>query len=401
MVQRRSNLLTSQRGIVLVAALLILALLMAGGVGALFSTRTDLRTSGNLKTGRQAFYIAEAGLSRAWQELNDGDGTNDFDTLSSATGKVLLYDNESFGGGSHTVVAAGLSGAGVRRVQVTSIGCLPAANPCPSGNSKAVLEAHLRRSSLFQCVICATENVTLSAGVKTDSYDSSLGPYRAEQAGKNGHVRSDGSIVLEGAMTVVEGNVLANDRVTINDGATASGRVTEGVGLQDTSPVASCGPPFHDGSGISGGNYNPETGELRGAGTDAIMLLNGTYCFSSVMLADASTLAVNGPVRVYVSAPSSFTGGGIVNTTGRAENLAIFSSVVSPDVGLSVGSGSAAYMTVYAPRARINLFGSGDLFGAVVGRIVANLGPVRLHYDQKLADNEEGRVTLVSWKEVF
>ena len=401
MSQRLRDLLTTQRGIVLVASRLILALLMAGGVGALYSTQTSLRTSGNLKVGRQAFYIAEAGLSRAWQELNDGDGANDFETVLSATAKIVLYTNESFAGGSHTVVAERLSGVGVKRVQVTSIGCLPAANPCLFGHSKAVVEARLRKSSLFQCAICATENVTLSAGAKTDSYDSRRGPYRLEDAGTDGNVRSDGTIVLAGNTTVVGGNALASDRVTIADGATATGLVTEGVGLQDLSPVASCGPPFHDGSGISGGNYNADTGELRGAGTDAIMLLNGSYCFSSVTLADASTLAVNGPVRISVTGPSSFTGGGVVNTTGRAENLTIFSSVVSPDVGLAIGTGSAAYMTVYAPRARINVFGSGDLFGAVVGGIVANLGAVRLHYDQKLADNEEGRVTLVSWKEVF
>jgi hypothetical protein len=380
---------------------MILALLMAGGVGALFSARTDLRTSGNLKTARQAFYIAEAGLSRAWQELNDGDGRNDFDALWSATGNVSLYDNESFAGGSHTVTATRLSGSGVKRVQITAIGCLPAAAPCPSGHSRAVLEAQLRRGSLFECVICATESVTLSAGAKIDSYDSRTGPYRSEAAARNGHVRSDGNVVLSGATTVVDGNVLASTGVSITDGATVNGLVSEGAPLQRPSPKAPCGPPFHDGSGVSGGSYNAETGELRGAGSDAIMLLNGTYCFSSVTLADASTLTVNGPVRIHVMSPSSFAGGGMLNTTAAAENLTIYSSVASADLGLTVGSGSLAYMTVYAPRAKITILGSGDFFGAVVGRTVVNVGAARLHYDEKLADNEEGNVALVSWREVF
>jgi hypothetical protein len=79
----------------------------------------------------------------------------------------------------------------------------------------------------------------------------------------------------------------------------------------------------------------------------------------------------------------------------------IFSSVSSSSQGVLLSGGSSAYMTVYAPRAKVTLMGDSDLFGAIVGGTIVNTGAVRLHYDQKLIDNEDGSVTLASWKEVF
>lgn len=397
----QKSILANERGIVLVASLLILALLMAGGLGAIFSTQTDLKSSANLKTGKQAFYIAEAGLSRAWQELDDRDGINDFTMLLQNPGTVTLYSNEAFAGGSHTVVAELLSGPGPRRLKVTSNGCQPAGNPCPSGSSKAVLEAHLRRESLFPCVICGALSVTLSGGASTDSYDSRSGPYASQAAASGGHVWSNGNVVLSGSTTVLRGDALAGSQVLISNGATVSGVVREGVGALDVSPVAPCGPPYHDGTGVAGGSYNPVTGELRGSGTDAIILQNGNYCFSTVDLADTSSLATNGPIRIYLTGHGNFTGGGIVNTTEKADNLMIFSSVASATLGVSIASGSLTYVTVYAPRAKVMTLGTGDLFGALVGESVTNSGAVRFHYDQKLMDNEDGKVTFVLWKEVF
>ena len=63
-------ILKDERGVVMVISLLILALLVGAGVGAIVSTQTDLKTSGNVKTATQAFYIAEGGLQRALRNLN-------------------------------------------------------------------------------------------------------------------------------------------------------------------------------------------------------------------------------------------------------------------------------------------------------------------------------------------
>lgn len=393
-------MIAGRRGIVLVASLLLLTLLMAGGLGALLSMQTDLRSSGNLKTGREAFYIAEAGLNRAWQEMNDADGNLDFAVVAAAAGKLVLFANEPFAGGSYTVTAEKLPVSGPL-VRVTSVGCVPAAYPCTAGYSKAALEARFRRASLFPCLVCAVESAALSTGVTTDSYNSALGAYRPEGAGRAGHVLSYGSVDLAGPSTVINGDVTAVGRVAVGEGVTVNGRVLEHARFREMPPAQSCGPPFHDGSGIKGGSYNPATGELRGSGADAIVLSAGTYCFRSVALENSSSLSIAGPVRIHLTEASSFAAGGIVNPTARAENLMIFSSFSSADSGIEIAGGSSVYMTVYAPRAKITFSGPGDFFGAAVGRTVANRAAVRLHYDQKLADNEDGGVTLVSWKEVF
>ncbi len=63
--------LRDQQGIVLVTSLLILALLIAAAIGAVVSVQSDFKTSGNLKTSTQAFYVAEAGIEWAKQKIHD------------------------------------------------------------------------------------------------------------------------------------------------------------------------------------------------------------------------------------------------------------------------------------------------------------------------------------------
>ena len=102
-----------------------------------------------------------------------------------------------------------------------------------------------------------------------------------------------------------------------------------------------------------------------------MILAPGTYCFSSVTLSGGSTLQVNEAVRIYLDIKNSgdksdFSGGssgGVVNTTGKAENLQIFS--MSSSQGITLSGGSQAYMAVYAPNSPITFSGGSDLYGAV------------------------------------
>ena len=104
------KVLDDERGMILVISLLILALLLGAGVGAIVSMQTDLKTSSNLKTATMAFYLAEAGVERAKSEISgsktfnsalagaDGNKSN-----TSDNGILSFGSSVSFGGGTYAV----------------------------------------------------------------------------------------------------------------------------------------------------------------------------------------------------------------------------------------------------------------------------------------------------------
>jgi hypothetical protein len=391
----------NERGLVLVCVLLILGLLSAVAAGTLLSGQLDLRISANLKTRSQAFYIAEAGLHHAWQEIADGDGTNDLAALFDATEITTLFSNAPFGGGSYTVTAEPISGPNPKRLKVISTGCLPPGEPCASGNSKVIIEAQLRGDSLFPCAVCSRESINLAGGTKTDSFDSRTAPYESLNAGTNGDVRSNGTITLWGSTTQVNGAATAGGPVTLSKGATVTGATTLNAPPRVFPAVASCGPPYSSGAGVTGGSYDPATGELRGTEGDAIALSDGSYCFSSIQLTEGSSLTVSGPVILNVTAHSDFAGGEVMNTTADAENLKVLSNLVSSERGIRVSGGNQTYMGIYAPDAKVHILGGGDFFGSIVGGMVVGDGGAKIHYDERFEDNQDGKVTMLTWVELF
>jgi hypothetical protein len=250
-------------------------------------------------------------------------------------------------------------------------------------------------------VLCGLERLDLAGGVETDSFDSGAAAYNPAEARGNGHVRSNGDVLLSESGTEVRGNAVAGGIVATSGGATVGGIIANGSEPYPFPTMTPCGPPYSQGAGILGGTYDPITGRLQGTASDGIMLAAGSYCFSSVHLSDTSTLNVSGPVVVSVTSASTFTGGGIVNTTGKAENLKIFSSFASSTPGITVAGGGMPYLTIYAPASGVEILGSGDFYGSIVGKVVASVGGARFHYDEQLAANEDGKVEIVLWKETF
>jgi hypothetical protein len=63
------NYLVAEQGMILATVLLLLALLMAVGIGAVTSVQNDLRMSANVRTGTLSAYLADAGIEWGKQHI--------------------------------------------------------------------------------------------------------------------------------------------------------------------------------------------------------------------------------------------------------------------------------------------------------------------------------------------
>jgi hypothetical protein len=400
------RLIKEESGIALITGLLILMSLTAIGLFATNATIVHQDISANLKASKQGFYLAEAGIQHARLFLIQH--SDNWSSYASTTATPLIAATQLFNLGTYAVTVQDAGGGGLR---VYSTGN-------PSGQTSVVIEALLRhKPSLFPCVACASGNITLSGGATTDNFDSSVSGYTSYNplsAGSNGNVRSsNGNISLSEDGTQVKGNATAggSGAVWVSGGATVTGTTTHGAPPLPFPPVdtSPCGSPpdYSAGDGITGGSYNTSTGALTASGGAMVTLAPGTYCFSSVMLSGGSTLQVNDAVRIYLDIKNSgdksdFSGGssgGVVNSTGKAENLQIFS--LSSSQGITLAGGSQAYMAVYAPHSPITFSGGSDFYGAAVGNTITNSGGVKMHYDVHLSGLGGAGVVMLTWRQVF
>lgn len=396
------RLLEAESGIALITGLLILMSLTTIGLFATNTTIVQQDISANLKASKQGFYLAEAGLQHARRFLMQQ--RDNWSSYATTTATPLIATTPLFNLGTYTVTVQDAGGGGLR---VRSTGNTP-------GQASVVIEALLQyQPALFPCAACASSTITLSGGATTDSFDSSISGYTAYNplaAGSNGDVRSsNGNIALSGNDTQVQGDATAggSGTVSVSGGAAVTGTTTHGAPPLtfppvDTSPCGS--PPDYSAShGITGGNYNTLTGALTASGDATVSLASGTYCFSSVTLSGGSTLQVHDAVRIYLdiknSGDKSDFSGGVVNTTGKAENLLIYS--LSSSQGMTLSGSTQAYMAVYAPKSPITFAGGSDFYGAVVGHTIAASGGTKIHYDVHLSALGGAGVVMLTWRQVF
>lgn len=105
--------LGNERGVVLVTALMVMALLTVGGIAALNTSDTELQISGNQRVASQAFYLAEAGVQHA---------VGVFKKDGLATLKTTNFSNKALGGGSYSVTVTDQSSGSEDKFLLTSSG---------------------------------------------------------------------------------------------------------------------------------------------------------------------------------------------------------------------------------------------------------------------------------------
>jgi len=409
--------MTSRReeGIALVKILFMMTILLAVAAYASRATRVDIRISQNDYLGKRALQIAEAGLGRAWRQI-ETDLTAGQTLDQEITGGAGFWSTDGAGTGSRSGYRTASIGSGSYYVRVEN----NADDPGPSasttdndklvliraigdiGGSERVIKAVLEQLPLFGNGLFAKYGVDLRGGGTTDSYDSSLGSYGGSNAnGNQGNVGSNGDITNNGTPTTVNGTENAGGTIT-QGSATITGGMNPGQPLVALPPVSPC-TSFSNGAGITPANdYNSNNHTLRGNSSDQIVLQPGNYCFDSITLNGNATLTVNGAVTITVNSTTNLTGGGVVNSTGDPSNLKIYSSQVGTgnSQGITVNGGASAAMLIYAPETNITFTGGSSIFGAAVGGTIKLSGGTNFHYDTHSASLGGAATQLISWHEV-
>ena len=231
-------------------------------------------------------------------------------------------------------------------------------------------------------------SVTVSGNVFVDSYDSNDGPYNPAAGGSNGDI-SGGGPVSVGGSAVINGDVTGS-QVDTSGGATVTGEASESrrsidYPAVDTSEISIANdndtlPLYQQGNNMVSPLDGDRNFNLSGGVTYALPA--GNYFFNDLGLQGQSTITIAGPTTIYLTGDLSTAGGQLINSTGDPKQLLIFMTNGTATINASVDW----FAMLYAPNTDVNLSGTSDFFGALVGGTVSASGSGDLHFDEGLND---------------
>lgn len=340
-------ILANEQGIVLVLSLLILALLFGAGVGAIVSVQTDLRSSGNFERGTRAFYIAEAGINHARHELQDGDGTNDFDFIFATEdgAQVQIVSNNNFSGGTYTVTKTG-SASDPSRIKVLSVGTLP-------GNTRSQIEAWFRKDTGRP-----PKAVETNDKLEIDGDPKMLGTCGGAHTNNKMEVDGDPAVQMVSGLS-------SSDKMDL-DGTPCIGSMLclisplpvqftlDTSAKRDAYEAANQDRPIYPVPEIKPADYAPKVAALGEAGKGYILHNSGIVTVGGSCAADG---LCTGGTSVDVPAGWSFSGGKW-NVSGISADNGVFYSETTVEISGSPGTDMSPWQATIISRHQIEVSGS-------------------------------------------
>ncbi len=403
-----------EEGIALVITLLVMTLLLIMGTAFLSISSTETLISINERKRLQAFHLAEAGAEWAIATLNLDGGYG-----GTTKDQPLGPDGASDPIGTYSVtvcppVCAGAPpGSPTQRI-ITATGCVYDCGTPSSARAQVEVVVE-EEASPFQFAMLGMESVNLDDRVVVDSYDSTLGDYDSDTAGAEGHIHSNGDIILRKDNTV-NGNAQAGgsgscgggnqigDPLQPCDPVDPADSITEGV--SPVTVVTDISYPAYnsDPAGISPpGAYDTSTYDLTVNPDQIVTLDPGTYSFNRITLGTNATLDVTGPVTIYMTGKFNAQGGAEINASEipTTTNLLIFSSVSGVDAIKMEKGGGKFYGAIYARDGEVEFNGGGwKIYGAILADKIRIKNDARFHYDVALA-RAKFRPSAGTWRELF
>lgn len=410
---RRRSPRDSERGAMLLAALMIALMLGGLSIGLLtegFAARANVERS---DTSMRALEIAETGLARAELELA---------SLQDPGGDGCGTVSGTWAGGSYAVTVTA-DPALAERFTARAVGVV--------GHSRRQIEVGLRRrsSGAFIEGLFSMYDLTFGGNSVTDAYDSRVGTYASQAthadsygayAQQGGNLGSNmGFITLMGSSVTVRGDAVPGPGRSVyeNGNPVVTGDTAPRENVRDVPPVSlqhfqQAALANDNGSWSVAGKaptWNAATMSFRGNAGSTVTLNTGTYFFSSLSLQGNATLRIQGDAKIYITGSMDLSGGTLINATGKPEAMMVYAHPYALPAGhnptsttVKVAGGAQSALVVYGPQAALTLHGGSHIFGAAVARTIDVSGGVDFHYDKALEDlmpQGAARVERMYWRE--
>jgi len=407
-----ANLCQNERGVALVISLMFLGILGMLGSTAVVLTTTDMQIGANYKASSQAFYDADAGINFAIGIMEAGlKASPQTFSLPTTVGGTSPLANTVPSGFSFSI--SDVTMLETNAYSFTSTGSGP-------NNAQAVIIATFSVGGLFNYGIFGDLGVTLSGNGKTDSYDSSVGPYTWATHNTEGDVGTNatgaGAIALSGnakvygdAQVGVGGNPSTAITTSGNAAIVPPGQKLAADEPKDMTPLTLPGggtsmPAWNisgnDSDTLSSGTYRLPGISISGNGKGYISGDVTLYVTGNISISGNGRLSIlaGGSLTIYVSGTVSISGNGITNNTALPENLQIYGTSTCTNVSIS-GNGNI-YGAIHAPAAAVSVTGNGDIYGSIIGSTVTISGNGNVHYDEALQNvGPSSDLKLLSWKQ--
>jgi len=416
----------NEKGMVLVTAILLLAVIVILGTTAYLQISGNLKIGSNYRQAKRAFFEAEAGIQYVLKKIEEDVGTLFFLTTPSAAGQTVTLPAYAAPSGFTFTAPSTLTDLGDSKYRFRVAGQA-------SGNASATLEVDIIavRRSLLDFGLFGDGTVDLKAESHMYSYDSRVTPNPDPTAfpgastglcdvGSNTQINAymdtyiDGDTALGESSAGVQGtwNPSGVPIVTGEEGLT--------VDRVDPDPLGAVGGALATQfSTVITTNDNDLVPELQGGNT--VIDLSGTmtlvgksgganYYITSLTLRNGSTLvidATNGPVNVFLSGTLDAEEGDLEAKNGSQIN----NNALPTDFNLYSDStqrivfkhGSDFKGMVYAPYAPVEIKNSGNIYGLLWGNTVDIKNSGEFYFDtafQTKFPSNKYRFTQIAWRDV-
>lgn len=403
-------MIKKKKAMALMVAYTLLTALMVTASAQVKTVTTDYSASYRTLNNEKAFWLAEAGLSRARHAIANSEWTG---WTISGNDYKLSVDNHV----GEVVVKAEKVGNAFALASTGFVAGLAGEHTF----SKA-LEQKGDITSPFSFAAFGKYSFLMNGSAATNSYDSSIGRYNV-----GGNLGSEGDVGTNATILTLSGSPMVNGDVKVGP----NGEVIEhGTGSEDIhyysgtvsdnsqEDFQTATVPESLKSMASGGNFkqtwatrdmtlggNLHYNNLTVTSDHVLNLQAGTklYVSGTFKVTGAAALNILGDVEIYVDGDISIAGSGIVNVTQRPTNLLLYGTGTdsSRQQKVTVSGDSDFYGAIYAPESDISVPGSAEVYGSMIGGDVKLTGDGDIHYDESLGrmPTDLGSYKFSSWAE--